>query len=213
MARLSERDARAWHGLAQRIGQTIEPRLSPWVLANRGPVALRPLSIASTLRRARSAAHRLASSTDLVLRTDVRSFYASVTPSIAFRSLVDLAVEREVATRTSTMLEGWGSEGYEGLPIGPPGSAVIANAVLASVDSDLWPLPFLRWVDDYLIAAEERQLPLLVERLDESLSRVGLERSAPKTEAIARGAPFVWPGAYLRDNLADRELEDVGRPL
>ena len=213
MARLSERDGSTWYALAERVGATIEPRLSPRVLANRGPVPARPLPAGPSLRRARSAARRLAGSADLLVRTDVRSFYPSVTPSVAFRSLVRQAVEPEVATRTASMLEGWGSEGYEGLPIGPPGSAVIANAVLASVDGDLGPRPFLRWVDDYLIAAPEREVPSLLERLDESLARLGLERSEPKTTVIGRGTSFVWLGTYLRDDLADRELEDVGRSV
>ncbi len=195
MARLSQRDARRWHGLAARIEETIDPRLSPRVLANRGVLRTGPSPVGPFLRRARSAARELAAGSLGVLRTDVRSFYASVAPSVAFRSLVDLDVEPQVASRTADMLDGWGSEGYAGLPIGPPGSAVIANAVLASVDAELD--SFIRWVDDYAIALRnQRDLPVVLERLDESLARIGLDRSEPKTEVVGGGASLVWPGTY-----------------
>ena len=195
MARLSERDARAWQALAMRIADTIESRLSPRVLANRGPVPVAP--IGPSLRRARTLARELAARSEVALRTDVRSFYPSVTPSVAYRSLVGLNVEPSVASRSASMLEGWGSEGYAGLPIGPPGSAIIANAILAPVDADLRSSPFLRWVDDYLIAARgEQEAWLILERIDESLARVGLERSAPKTEILGRGSSVCWPGTY-----------------
>lgn len=214
MARLSERDAREWRGLAERIGHTIEPRLSPGVLANRGPVTLRPLPVGPSLRRARSTARRLGAGAEQVLRTDVRSFYPSVTPSLAFRSLVRLDIEPDVASRTATMLERWGSEGYEGLPIGPPGSAIIANAILAPVDGALERFPFLRWVDDYLISLRaEDEAAQALERVQASLEKLGLEMSKRKTSVSPGGAGLLWPGTYLRDDLADRELEDVGRPL
>jgi Reverse transcriptase (RNA-dependent DNA polymerase) len=199
MARLSERDAREWQAIAGRVGDVVEPRLGPRVLANRASLPLGP-----ALRRARSAARRLSARAEAVLRTDVRAFYASVTPSIAFRSLTDLGVDAPVASRTATMMDGWGSEGYVGLPIGPPGSAVIANAILAPLDRELRPSPFLRWVDDYVIAVRERDVHLVTERVDASLARMGLERSIPKTEVLGGGSSLVWPGTYLRDDLADR---------
>ena len=144
----------------------------------------------------------------------MRLFYPSVTPSVAFRSLVELDVERGVATRTAAMLEGWGSEGYAGLPIGPPGSAVIANAVLASVDGIVEPLPFLRWVDDYLVGLGAGREPSeVLERIDTSLEGLALKRSEGKTSVSLGGASLVWPGTYLGNDLADRQLEDVGRPV
>jgi hypothetical protein len=192
MARLSERDAREWHAIGQRVSHEIEPRLGPRVLANRAGVGL-----GRALSRVRSAARSLAARGD-VLRTDVCAFYPSVSPSVAFRSLVDLGVEDRVASRAATLLDAWGSEGYAGLPIGPPASATIANAVLAPVDEELRPFPFLRWVDDYLIAARERDVPLVIERTDAVLSRLGLDRSIPKTEMLSGGSSVLWPGTYLR---------------
>jgi hypothetical protein len=191
MARLSERDARRWQELADRSAQAIEPRLSHRVLANRTGLPVGP-----ALRHARSAARRLSGAAEFMLRTDVRTFYASVTPSVAFRSLTRLGVERHVSSRVASMLDGWGSEGYAGLPIGPPGSAVIANAVLAPLDEELRASPFLRWVDDYLIAMDrEREVGLVLERADEALFALGLERSLTKTEVIGDTA-FTWLGTY-----------------
>ena len=100
------------------------------------------------------------------------------------------------------MLEGWGSSGYEGLPIGPPGSAVLAEAVLAEVDDALRPLPFLRWADDYLISVpSERAAGEALERLDAALARVGLRRSRPKT-AVAAASGFRWLGTSFGPAIA-----------
>lgn len=199
MALLSEPDAIAWESLADRVARTIEPRLSPRVVANRSLTTMgarRPFPLAPALRLARRAAGRLSARSDAVIRTDVRAFYPSVTPSVAFRTLVALDVEIGVARDAASMLDGWGSEGYAGLPIGPPGSAVLANAVLAGVDAELHPLPFLRWVDDYLIGLPERQIALMLERLDGALARRGLVRSREKTSILGGGAALTWPGTY-----------------
>lgn len=192
MARLSPRDARAWHRLAERIASAVEPRLGPQVLANRTADAGRPLR--ASLARARRAAAALALGSDAVIRTDVRAFYASVTPSVLWRALVRCGVEPPAASRAAAMLEGWGSEGYPGLPIGPPGSAVLANAVLAHVDERLAGKPFLRWVDDYLIAAGRGEVPFVLEKLDAALGAHSLERSPLKTEVLEGGRSFRWLG-------------------
>jgi len=198
MATLSDRDAHTWHALAERISATVHQRLAPGVLANRSlSEAYDRRRLWPALRRARLVARTLGLRAGLVIRTDVRAFYPSVTASVTFRALVGLDVDRRLAAGVGTMLEAWGSEGYSGLPIGPPGSAVIANGVLAGVDARLTHLPFLRWVDDYLVVVQrERDLPEVLDRLDSALREVGLERSAPKTEILEGGPGLVWPGTY-----------------
>jgi hypothetical protein len=202
MALLSERDARAWHGLAGQIALELEPRLRPSVMANRtfvSPDGVRRVPLLAELPRARRAASSLAARHPVVIRTDVRSFYPSVTPSTMFASLRGLSVERRTARHVAGMLEGWGSEGYAGLPIGPPGSAVLANVVLAQVDDQLEGWPALRWVDDYLVGIEDdRLVPRVLERLDQALARQGLERSVSKTSILEGRRGFVWPGTYDR---------------
>jgi hypothetical protein len=197
---LSERDGRAWQAIADRVADAVEPRLTPQVLANRRLPAsggARPIGFLTILRRARRAAKRLAAKSDVVILSDVRTFYPSVTPSVAFRTLVALDVERDVARDAATMLDGWGSEGCAGLPIGPPGSAVLANAVLAGVDSELQRFPFLRWVDDYLIGLPAESVSQALDGLDTSLDRLGLERSLVKTSILCGGRALTWPGTYV----------------
>ena len=198
MATLSDRDARAWQALAERISPTVQSRLGRGVLANRTLFeAGSRESLGPALSRARAYSAALSARSEVTIRTDVRAFYPSVTPGGAFHTLERAGVDREVAAVAAEMLDGWGSEGYAGLPIGPPGSAVIANAVLHGVDQTLRPLPCLRWVDDYLIGLqEERQIAEVLDRLDTALDSIGLERSVPKTTLLGSAAGFVWPGTY-----------------
>jgi hypothetical protein len=199
MALLTQGDSRAWQALAAAISSRVEPRLASGVLANRTLAQARGrLLLGPALRRARGAASTLGRQASLVIRTDVRAFYPSATPSVTFRALVNLDVDRRLAAGVATMLEGWGSEGYAGLPIGPPGSAVIANAILAPVDAAP-KSPYLRWVDDYLVGVErERDVPTVLDRLDSALEDVGLERSVPKTAILPGGIGLPWPGTYGR---------------
>ncbi|MGH2692984.1 MAG: RNA-directed DNA polymerase [Actinomycetota bacterium] len=198
MATLSERDAHAWQSLAERISATLHPRLGRGVLANRTFFeASSRQRLGPALDKARHASAALTACSEVVIRTDVRAFYPSVNPSIAFQALGALQVDSEVASGTAEMLERWGSEGYPGLPIGPPGSAVIANAILHEVDTRLEPLPHLRWVDDYLIGLlRAREVSGILDRLDSALEHVGLERSGPKTTVLTGGRGFTWPGTY-----------------
>jgi hypothetical protein len=197
MALLSERDAATWHLLAGRIASALEPRLHRRVLANRAQLqddAWRPEPVGTALRRARRLTDELIRAGPILLRTDVAAFYPSVTPPVLARSLRRCAVGRGDAHLIADMLEGWGSEGYPGLPIGPPGSAILANAVLRPVDLVLNESPWLRWVDDYLIAVRsEAHVLRLIERIDEALGRLGLTRAPGKTVAVP-SRPSRWPG-------------------
>jgi hypothetical protein len=195
LAILSDRDDLAWHRLAGRIAALVEPRLGGRVLANRaqavaGDWSLRP--VLPALRRAGPAVMALARRGPFLVRTDVATFYPSVTPSALFRALRSQAVGAGDAGAAAHLLDQWGSEGYVGLPVGPSGSAVLANAVLAGVDRCL-PFPFLRWVDDYLIAVpSEPAAAEAIERLDEALDRAGLRRSEPKTFLLQGAGEVRW---------------------
>lgn len=195
MAILSDHDDAVWHRLAGRIAAAVEPRLGSEVLANRaqavaGDWSLRP--VLPALRRAGPAVGALTRRGPLLVRTDVAAFYPSVTPSALFRALRGEAVGAGDAGAAADLLEGWGSEGYPGLPVGPPGSALLANAVLAGVDRSL-PFPFLRWVDDYLIAVpSELAAAEAIQRLDEALDRADLRRSEPKTLLLQGAGGIGW---------------------
>jgi hypothetical protein len=199
MAALSDRDAREWHQLAGRITDVLEVRLDRRVMANRALVAgrrwrLEPLRPA--LVRARAAARLEADGTAGVLCTDVRAFYPSVDPSVLYRCLSSVAVDRSDAGLAADMVEEWANLGHPGLPIGPPGSAVLANAVLAPVDRRLQDLRWLRWVDDYLVALPSQSAAATaVDRLDDALENLGLRRSEAKT-FLVDGGPLRWPGGW-----------------
>lgn len=184
MARLSPRDAATWDALGACLAPLLERRMDPRVLANRAARCgwtWRPVPAGPALEHARMARRRYAGQREAIA-TDVRSFYASVQPGVLHTALVRAGAGRPAADLASTMVEGWGI----GLPIGPDGSAILANAVLIPVDRELGDTPFLRWVDDYLLPAG---FPL--ERLDDALDAVGLERSVAKTAPLDPDDP--WP--------------------
>jgi hypothetical protein len=189
---LSDRDEHTWRNLARQVAKTLEPRLDPRVAANRTVVArggwrLEAMRVA--MRRARAIAPRHG----LLLRTDVEAFYASITPPVLVSVLARLGIPTEEARLAGRMIEGWSESGYVGLPIGPAGSAVLANAVLRSVDEALDAQHFVRWVDDYLIALPSEQATAgILDRLDASLERLHLRRSVPKTEVLEGITGVAW---------------------
>lgn len=198
MAVLAEPDARRWEEVGGRVALQLERRLDRRVLANRtigrpGGWSLQPLGAA--LPRAHRLAPRIAARSPAVLRTDVAAFYPSVRPEILHRALRSCGVEPNDATEAADLLDGWGSHGYPGLPIGPPASAVMANAVLRPVDRALRPLRFIRWVDDYLIGLPDAAVASAVlERIDEALARLGLRRSTDKTAVVPGHRALRWLG-------------------
>jgi hypothetical protein len=205
MARLSPRDDARWRATAGRVAAAVERSLSPRVMANRvagGGQGWSLEPVGPALRRARRAAAALGGR--ILVATDVAAFYPSVGPGAAFRALRAAGSDRADALEAAALLEGWGSHGYPGLPIGPPASAVVANAVLAPVDDVLRELPFLRWVDDYVVVLRSpREAAGILDRLDEALDRQGLTRSDRKT-AIGDDAP-AWAGGALPSAAGPRD--------
>jgi hypothetical protein len=198
MAVLSTRDAGRWRQLGRRVADVVEPILGRRVLAGRsmrsaGQWRAQPLGPA--LDRARRGAEQLVAGSSVVVRTDVRDFYPSIDPSSLYRCLRRVGLPAEDASTASAMLEGWGNSGYPGLPVGPPASAVLSNAVLVPVDEALGDGPWLRWCDDLLIGARTMaDAGRVLERLDVELAVLGLERSGPKTHVL-EGTAVRWPGA------------------
>jgi hypothetical protein len=142
------------------------------------------------------------------MRTDVEEFYASVTPPVLSRALTAVGAPED-SQLAAGMLETWCTDGYQGLPVGPVGSAVLANAVLRSVDEALSSLRFVRWVDDYVIALpSDRAASEILERLDTSLERLGLRRSVPKTGVFDGLGGVAWlqhgPGGVASPTGASR---------
>lgn len=180
------------------MAERLEPRLDPRVMANRVLIEggrWRLLPFRPAFSRARRAAERLRRGSSALLRTDVASFYPSVLPGVLSSALIRTGTDRSDADRAAALVERWGSDGRPGLPIGPPASAVLANAVLRDLDGNLAGLPFLRWVDDVLIGLRfPRAGALVVERIDESLDRLGLKRNEAKTAILDASGPVRWLG-------------------
>lgn len=196
MTELGQPDAERWDALARQTCLRIERSLGPEVLGNRFSIEdgrLQPFVPA--LRSARAAARRLSTGADATLRTDVRAFYPSVTPSLVNRSLTRVGVERSAAAAAAALMTRWETHDVAGLPIGPPPSAVFANAVLTVVDAALRArnLPFVRWVDDYLIGLRGQEPADVLDMLDTTLAGMGLARAPGKT-IVGSGPVTNWLG-------------------
>jgi hypothetical protein len=197
MALLTGRDEGRWRQLGQRVADVLEPILGRRVLAGRSMHSgreWRPEPLGQALCRARHAAERLVAGSSVVVRTDVRNFYHSIDAASLYRCLRRVGLPAEDANTASGMLEGWGSHGYPGLPVGPPASAVLSNAVLVPVDEALGDGRWLRWCDDLLIGVRGMaDADSVLDRLDTELAGLGLDRSGSKTH-ILEGSTVRWPG-------------------
>ena len=91
---------------------------------------------------------------------DVRDCYGSITHGEVSRALRCIGAHEDDVRAVVEMLRGFEERGVHGLPIGPQPSAVLANAVLAPVDRAVAGAvdgPVLRWVDDVVAFATDRQ--------------------------------------------------------
>ena len=87
---------------------------------------------------------------------DISDCYGSIEAATVGRSLRSLGVHDAAVDVVVEILRSFDARGVRGLPIGPPASAVLANAVLAPVDRVLAEAsggPVLRWVDDVVVFA------------------------------------------------------------
>jgi hypothetical protein len=77
-----------------------------------------------------------------------------------------------------------------GLPVGPAGSSVLANAVLLRADRALEGMQHIRWVDDYLLFLPDRHSALrALDVFADAMSELGL-RLAPEKTSIGS-----WTGS------------------
>ncbi len=119
---------------------------------------------------------------------DVRDCYGSITPAIVERALYGAGVSSGQVERVAALLHGFELRGVRGLPIGPPPSAVLANAVLAPVDDALLEAadgPAYRWVDDVVVftrnaAASRRSAAVF----DMALEALGLSANTQKCAIV-----------------------------
>lgn len=192
MAQLDPDDERAYSTAVARVAPHVEERLGPRVTANRvrnlttGVVALEPLWVSKRRFRAALAGWEERPPRVLLL-TDVRSCYASVTPRVVFDRLVLSGCHPAEAGAVTRLLERFAADGVPGLPVGPPASGVLANAVLAAADGAVAACgaDHVRWVDDFIVAATDGgEAWSLLAVLREALGALGLGLAGEKTRVV-----------------------------
>ena len=120
------------------------------------------------------------------IKTDIRSFYPSVTPQQVERDMRTFA-PASVAFEVRLILEKHAIDtGVPGLPIGPESSACLANVVLTHADHVLQRfanVEALRWSDDlYLVDGIQPAVEECFGAWRQALSESGLTVSHQKTE-------------------------------
>jgi hypothetical protein len=149
---------------------------------------------------------------DVALRTDIVSFFASVSLNLVKDGLDDRAPQNAVTRRLVSLLEGFERiPERSGLPQRSTASAVLANMVLAPIDDVLQhhalELPsllmfgehpprrsFARWMDDLWLFAEDPALARQAQTELQNVSRsLGLNLNSAKTELFEGKA--VWENA------------------
>jgi hypothetical protein len=200
-------DDAAYRRVVAKLSCMLERVLGPEVAANRVRSSV-PFRLRSW-RWERSAFEGrrgvLAARSEVVVKTDVRECYPSIKPEVAEAAFVGLGARAVRPLRR--MLERFADAGVMGLPIGPDASAVVANAVLASVDEAARRsgAVHLRWVDDvWASCRDERQAAEVLDRIREALAVIGLSVNERKTRVMdrAEALSFVTIGS----------VEDSRRP-
>lgn len=159
LSRLDPRLAAEYTSAVAGVASAIEAALDDRVLANRVLAASQvPPRLELEAWRPRHAQLRrtLLRLTEGggVFRADVEECYPSIGPAAVADALARAATGVS-AIRCVRVLDVLAREGVRGLPVGPAASAVLANAVLGLGDAALRStgVRFVRWVDDWWIAA------------------------------------------------------------
>ncbi|HZB01991.1 MAG TPA: hypothetical protein VE800_07780 [Actinomycetota bacterium] len=183
LTRLDPADEAAYQAAVTPLVGRIERSLGRQVLSTRATIdrrgwALAPWRPARTVWRSTIAAAIAAAprgSTFLV--TDVRDCYGSIVPR-TIGSLVGPTASAVVA-----LLERLHDAGVCGLPIGPPASAVLANALLARLDAALRSpgVRHVRWVDDVVAWGPRADVLRAMRSLQMAARSIGLELNEAKT--------------------------------
>jgi len=170
----------------------LEAGLTDAVVANRvrswrlepPELRLRPWRVERRIFAARLSA--MAQRSQAIAFADVRRCYASIGPATVGRVLRrDGIGSADAIERFLCHLQ---RAGIAGLPVGPEPSAVLANAVLATVDRALERagVRHLRWVDDVVMAHEDPGAALEVVR--DALATIGLRLNERKTRVVLEPA-------------------------
>ena len=201
-----------YRALVARVAPQIERRLSGVVVADRVDIAAAFRGAGLRLvpwRRARaryaSMVRRLVSGRSAALLiADVRDCFARIRPRVVAEVLAAMGCRREDIRDVESFLSSLEPSGVHGLPVGPEPSAVLANAVLSVADRFITESGgrYVRWVDDYLVAADGGgHARELLDGLRLSLAEVGLGMAEAKCRVLgadeARTMPVAEPSGFL----------------
>ena len=161
---LGPRDLRRYEAAVAAVVPAVERSLGDVAVANRARPVAAGLRIEPWPRARDRYRRQVASATTGPFRAafvgDVRDCYGSITHGEVSRALRCIGAHEDDVRAVVEMLRGFEERGVHGLPIGPQPSAVLANAVLAPVDRAVAGAvdgPVLRWVDDVVAFATDRQ--------------------------------------------------------
>ena len=193
LVQLASRDNFALHTTVARVAPVVEASMTAEVLADRvldqrhlsddGSGWLAPWRPA---RRVFDSRLRELAGQSVVLRTDVKDCFGSITPVVVESALVRVGCHPGESTAVGSVLSRLSEQGVRGLPVGPPASTVLANAVLVGVDRSLRGRPHLRWVDDILVfCVDMKEAFRTLSRLRRELATVGLQIAPEKTSVGA----------------------------
>ena len=188
--------------IIHRFGRSLHRNVFSGQLRTGGP-GWHFASARSATRELRSHLSRQVEDPSFVslLRTDVASFYPSLTPNVTQDLTGWFDPDSKYLHYLDRFFEEWRTEGLIGLPIGPEVSLLLANCALSPLDHliDLLGYPFGRYTDDVSVlnlAPEDQES--FIELTDEVLTKLGLMRSQPKTEFTTEPAVALeWVGTAL----------------
>lgn len=206
LVRLGGSDGRRYAAAVLAAMPAVERALRPTVFANRagygrtGRTILEPWTAARAryVRAVRAAGE---GGERAWFVGDVADCFGSIGPPVVGRALRSMGVDPGLARGIEDLLHSFEDHGVRGLPIGPAPSAVLANAVLASVDDALARAagsPALRWVDDVVVpVAGVARARAVAEAYERSLGALDLRPHPLKTEVLEHHRPVPGAGSGL----------------
>jgi hypothetical protein len=126
----------------------------------------------------------------VIVIADIRDCYASIRPGLVATALRGLGCDRAQVKALEGLLSSFEDRSVPGLPVGPDPSAILANAVLASIDRALTEkgVPHVRWVDDLFIGTgDRRSARRVIDLLRAVATGLGLGLAEEKTRIVDAG--------------------------
>jgi hypothetical protein len=122
-----------------------------------------------------------------VVSCDLANCYGSLHSQRVADSLEKCGVAGWQVDYISELLDFWKHDASQGLPIGPMGSSILAEAVLLQIDSQLHSrgIDFVRYVDDFrLFSSDEKAARLGLDAVVDAASSQGLALNSEKTRFL-----------------------------